>query len=135
MDEIAFGKRLRQVRNDRGLTLKELAAESGHSHTHITAVENGKRKINIETLVNLANVLHVSTDYLLRDSLQPEHTHKCDKINSVFGALNDEDLNVILENSTARTNNADFLNLVSMLSSLSKEECEVIKSVINLIHK
>lgn len=41
--EAAFGKRLRQARDDRGWTQDELGARMGCTGTHISAVETGRR--------------------------------------------------------------------------------------------
>ena len=135
MDEISFGKRLKDVRNARGLTLKALADLCNHGNTHLTAIENGKRKINIETLVDLVNVLHVSTDYLLQDSLQQEHNDRAEKLLAIFGAMPDEQLDILLENVKAGKNNNKFYNLITMLSSLSKKEQDALSVVADVIRK
>ncbi len=72
MDYTDLGKRIRKQRVLLGLTQEKLAAKVGVSTSFIGLVERGKRKASLETLVSLANVMDVSTDYLLSGSLSAE---------------------------------------------------------------
>jgi transcriptional regulator with XRE-family HTH domain len=48
------------------LSQRELAAKIGTDQAHISRIERGERTaITVQTLVKLADVLRVSTDYLL----------------------------------------------------------------------
>ncbi len=63
-----FGEKLRILRTQRGLTLRELAKELGYPvHTHITLVENGKREPSLKFVLTIARYFKVSTDILLDD--------------------------------------------------------------------
>ena len=48
------GARIRELRNDRGLSQEKLALEAGLDRTYIASVENGKRNISI---VNLEKII------------------------------------------------------------------------------
>lgn len=61
----ALGRRLRALRQSRGLSLDALATRAGMSKTGIWDIEKGKHEPMAWTLVTLANVLGVTTDYLL----------------------------------------------------------------------
>ncbi len=64
-----FGKRLRDLREEKGITLKELAVLIGRdekNNTTISAWEKDKTQPSIEDIVKLADVLNTSTEYLLR---------------------------------------------------------------------
>ena len=50
----AVGMRIRELRNDRGLSQEKLALASGLDRTYIASVENGKRNISI---VNLEKII------------------------------------------------------------------------------
>lgn len=61
----AFGARLRKLRNDSGLTLKELGRRLGVKLGQVSKVEAGWHVPPLETLLVLARELGCSLDYLL----------------------------------------------------------------------
>lgn len=67
MDLCAIGARIKAARERAGMTQEDLAAELDMSPTHISVLERGRKAPKLETLVNIANTLHVSTDMLLQD--------------------------------------------------------------------
>ena len=62
---VEFGLRLRQLRQQRRLTQKQLASLIGVKNSVISFYELGDRVPSPEVVVKLASVLHVTTDYLL----------------------------------------------------------------------
>jgi len=61
-----FGKRVRQLREKRGLTQEELAAKA-HLHLNsVSLIERGQRGISLDTILELARALGVKPDRLLR---------------------------------------------------------------------
>ncbi|MCD7818045.1 MAG: helix-turn-helix domain-containing protein [Clostridiales bacterium] len=60
-----YGKRLRELRQLRGLTQEELAEALNISLDHMRKMEKGKRTCSIDLLVEIAAFFYVSTDYLL----------------------------------------------------------------------
>lgn len=62
---VDFGTRLKELRLDAGLTQKQLAAQIGITKSVISFYELRERAPSPETLIKLASVFHVSTDYLL----------------------------------------------------------------------
>lgn len=73
-----FGKRVRSARKSCGLTQEALADSLNISREFITRIENGKNVCSLELLINIAELLNCSTDYLLlgkgpeRESLRKE---------------------------------------------------------------
>lgn len=63
------GQRLRAARKKRGMTQEQLAELAGISPQHCSGIETGSAKVSLPALVNLSNVLHVSMDELLMDSV------------------------------------------------------------------
>ena len=59
-----LGKRIREERLKKGLTQEQLAEKVDISLNFMSLIENGKN-MSVQTLVNLANALDVSIDYLL----------------------------------------------------------------------
>ncbi len=64
-----FDKRLKQLREETGLTQEELAKKLNISRGTYAHYETGKREPNFETLQNLASFFEVSVDYLLGKSI------------------------------------------------------------------
>ena len=62
---VAFGSRLRALRLQHNFTQEDLAQKIGVSKSIISAYENDFRRPSFETLVKLARVFQVTTDYLL----------------------------------------------------------------------
>lgn len=62
----SVGARLRLVRDERGLSLEELAERAGVSKSFLWEVEHDRSGISGERLLKVANVLGASLDYLLR---------------------------------------------------------------------
>lgn len=57
--------RLRDLREDRDLTQKQVAEYLHIKQNTYCQYESGRRQIPLETLVALAKYYHVSTDYIL----------------------------------------------------------------------
>lgn len=70
MDYEALGKRIRTRRKMMGLTQEVLAEQLGISCSFVGHIERGSRKMSMETLIRISDVMGVSCDYLLQDSLQ-----------------------------------------------------------------
>lgn len=65
LDPLTVGRRIRQLRTDRGLTLEALAAELGRAPSQVSVIENGKRELKLGELQRLARILGVTLDELL----------------------------------------------------------------------
>lgn len=71
-----IGKQIKENRTKQGLTLEQLAEKTGLSVSHINHVERADNAISLPALVEIANVLNISVDRLLRDNLndpKPEY--------------------------------------------------------------
>lgn len=60
-----FAKRIKELREERGYGVRELAAKLGISHSAISLYENCQRTPDIETCKLFADFFNVSCDYLL----------------------------------------------------------------------
>jgi len=56
-DVLAFGRRLKALRAEAGLTQLDLELQSGISRTEISKIENGQINISFMTIVKLADAL------------------------------------------------------------------------------
>ena len=57
--------RLKELRESKGLTQKEVAKVIGYTQLSYARYENGKREPDISTLCKLANYFNVTVDYLI----------------------------------------------------------------------
>lgn len=60
-----FGKRLRALRLEQGLTLEALGLRAGMRHQQIVRLESGQREPNWQTVLRLAAALSVTPDAFL----------------------------------------------------------------------
>lgn len=60
-----FGIRLKMLREERGLSVEELAEKFGLKDIPLILWEQGKIAITIKTIIKLAKYFNVSVDYLL----------------------------------------------------------------------
>lgn len=65
-----LGKRISNFRNKAGISQEELGERVNLSRKHISRIESGKKVPSLDTIVDIANALKVSTDDLLVDSLR-----------------------------------------------------------------
>lgn len=59
------GMRLKHLRKKRGYTQESFAKEIGISHRTYSGIEYGAHSTSIETLVEIAQVLETSLDYII----------------------------------------------------------------------
>jgi XRE family transcriptional regulator, fatty acid utilization regulator len=69
VNKVLFGKKIKQARENIGLTQFALADNVGVSQNFLGDIERGIKLPSIETLIKLSNVLKVSLDSLFSASL------------------------------------------------------------------
>jgi transcriptional regulator with XRE-family HTH domain len=67
-----LGRRIREARIQKGMTLKQLDQSSGFSATHISEIERGKTSPTIGALIRIANALGKEPSYFIEEELLPE---------------------------------------------------------------
>ena len=58
--KIVLGLRIKQIRNEIGISQEELANRAGLDRTYITSVEKGRRNISIVNIEKICNALNIS---------------------------------------------------------------------------
>lgn len=96
---MSFAERLQELREDRDISRKELAAFLNISVSALGMYEQGRREPNIETLIRLADYFNVSIDFLVGRSFNNEESkniidalhlkNKIDKLPQDYKALID----------------------------------------------
>lgn len=64
-----IGSRIKSERLGQNMSQSLLAEKAGLSITHTSHIETGNTKVSLPTLIKIANVLNVSVDELLCDSV------------------------------------------------------------------
>lgn len=64
--KVAFGTRVRELRNQRGWSQETLADIAGVHRTYIGGIERGERNVSLENIARIANALQTSASDLLR---------------------------------------------------------------------
>lgn len=90
-DDDPFPARLVQARELRKLNQTDLAKKAGIPASSISHFEAGTRKPSFDNLRRLANVLAVSTDFLLGRVEKPELAAEADRLHRDAQRLNDQD--------------------------------------------
>lgn len=68
---VRFGKRLREVREEAGISQERLAELATLHRTYVSSVERGKRNISIENIERLATALGISMRDLMPEDAKP----------------------------------------------------------------
>ena len=69
INQIAFGKKIRDARNNLGISRAKLAESVGISVNFLGDIERGLKLPSVPNLIMIANILKVSLDNLFSDSL------------------------------------------------------------------
>lgn len=101
IDYAALGKRIKNKRVENKLTQEQLGEMCELSAAHIGHIERGTRILSVDVLFRIAQVLNVSVDYLLFDSVENDNILK-----SIAPMLKDSDKNKVNH----------FLNTVRVLA-------------------
>ena len=64
--------RLRQLRKARGITQLKMAIDLNMSQNTVSRYESGEREPGVSELLRIADYFHVSVDYLLERTENPE---------------------------------------------------------------
>ncbi len=72
LDYAALGERIRQRRQEKGLTQSYVAEQAGIEPSNISHIERAASKVGLNTLVKIANILECTVNDLLCDSLECE---------------------------------------------------------------
>lgn len=75
-----FGERLKQLRLSTNKTQQQIADQLGISRAAYSHLENGRNEPDSTTLVKLANIFDVTTDYLLGNNQTPDRADENDLI-------------------------------------------------------
>ncbi|MBR2883721.1 MAG: helix-turn-helix transcriptional regulator [Clostridia bacterium] len=73
-----IGENIKYARKEQRLTQEKLAEIVNKSPSYISYIETGKRKLSLESLVDIANALYVSADELLSFNIAYRNQRACE---------------------------------------------------------
>lgn len=111
--------RLKEVRKSAGLTQREVAAVVGVNQNTYSYWENGKTRIDSESLAKLSKLFGVTTDYLL-DEIPYKST--IDSINDNSAVRSDEEKLLGVYNSLDEQSKTQLMSVAYLMMSASLQK-------------
>ena len=94
--EVLIGKRIKEQRKKNKLTQEQLPEKLGISKNHLSAIERGVYRVQIETLVMIINCLGCTADDLFCDVIDKGYMIKSSRLSEKIEKLSPEEQNRIL---------------------------------------
>ena len=96
MNLTALGQQIKKTREINHMTQEQLAAAVDYSVDHISVIERGKKAPRLDKLVEIANVLGVSMDFLLQEDMVSANVAKASDISERIKSLSPESQRSVL---------------------------------------
>jgi len=116
----AFAQRVRRLRAEAGLTLKNLSQRSGVSISALSNIENGKVSPTYERIVALARGLGVDVGYLFKDEIAQPKSRR--SVTFSGQGVAHKTPQYIYEALSADITEKDFVPLLATLKAKTLEE-------------
>lgn len=97
IDYLSIGARIRAARQNKNLAQYELGQLTGLTASHISNIERGTTKLGLPALINVANVLEVSVDELLCDTITHAEIAYHKELNELVKDCTADELYIITE--------------------------------------
>lgn len=97
MEYKKIGRRIKQIRESRGITQESLAEAIGCSSTHISAIERGASFPRGDKLIAILNTLKTSADSIFCDVVDISSEYKASILSQKMNKLSAEDQQRIME--------------------------------------
>jgi len=92
-----MGGRIRSERIAHKITQETLAEKANISVSFLGQIERGDRKPSLETVINIANSLGVTVDYLLSDSYTIAPKSIIDELNFLVREKSEREIKTVIE--------------------------------------
>lgn len=92
-----LGERIRRERGSLGITQEVLSEKAGISVSFFGQIERGERKPSLETVVNIANSLGLTVDFLLADSYRTGTKSLVDELTYLIRETPEKDIKTVIE--------------------------------------
>lgn len=84
MERKGLGKRINEVRKDRGLTADKLSESCNINATYLRQIEGGTKVPSLPVFIDICKSLHISPDYLLQDDLGENEISRIREIEALW---------------------------------------------------
>lgn len=104
------GNKIRERRNFLKVTQENLANDINVSVSFISDIENGRRKMSLETMIKISIALKTSLDYFILDNVKDvklKNNIKYDELKNILGTVDEKKESVFLDFAI---NSAKFLS-------------------------
>lgn len=104
------GNKIRERRNFLKVTQENLANDINVSASFISDIENGRRKMSLETIIKISIALKTSLDYFVLDNVKDvklKNNIKFDELKNILGTVDEKKESVFLDFAI---NSAKFLS-------------------------
>ena len=97
MDYMKLGEKIKKERLRNRLTQEMLAEMADITSSYVGQIERGERKVTLSKLVRIANVLNVSIDYLLSDTMEMKDDNLQVEIKNAMNNMKEKDKLMIID--------------------------------------
>lgn len=104
------GNKIRERRNFLKVTQENLANDINVSASFISDIENGRRKMSLETMIKISIALKTSLDYFVLDNVKDvklKNNIKFDELKNILGTVDEKKESVFIDFAI---NSAKFLS-------------------------
>ncbi len=92
----AIGERIRQVREEKGMTQADLSEKSGLSLPRISVIELGRTEMKLSSFIRIAEALQTSADSLLRLDTDQIRKENAEEFSSILDSCNPQESEAII---------------------------------------
>lgn len=126
-----FSARLKWVRENKGVSQKEVADQIGMSPQGYGKIENGQREPNLESLGKIALIFGVSTDFLIGvTDLDTTAFEMLETASSILGMVKRQH-EAIVGRRYQETDNEKFVRLLKV-TEIMERDYETVKKKLNM---
>ncbi len=97
VDYGSIGKRIRAARIKRGLTQEQIANKIGVTAQHISNIETGNSRVSLSALIGIAEILEVSADDLLCDTVLRTVTVFQQEAQDILSECNEYEVRILVD--------------------------------------
>ena len=120
LDFKAIGKRIKIARIRTNMTQESVADKIGVTPQHVSNIETGNSSVSLTTLVAIANLLNVSVDELLCDTLLKSKPVFIKEADDIFKDCNEYEVRVLVD--VLKATKSSMRNIKLFESSMNENE-------------
>lgn len=120
LDFKSIGKRIKIARIRTNMTQESVADKIGVTPQHVSNIETGNTSVSLTTLVAIANLLNVSVDELLCDTVLKSKAVFIKEADDIFKDCNEYEVRVLVD--VLKATKSSMRNIKLFESSMNENE-------------